>query len=221
MIRLPSFYVGRFRLLAVGLAALGVAALAGCSTTRLIDSDVQTFSSVSAIGRGAPYRFERLPSQEAQSVQQSQIEAIAEPALAQVGLVRDDSTARYSVQVSLHATREYSADPWGGGWGPGWGWGGGYYGYSGGWGGPGPWGGFGGWGGDPFGGFPTRVLYRQEVSVLLRELATHKVIYETHASYDDIRPADAVVLRTMFDSALQGFPLAPPGVRRVNVEIAR
>jgi hypothetical protein len=215
MTRLPFSSLQRIRVGAGVFAACTLALLAGCSTTRLIDSDVQTFSSVTAIGRGTPYRFERLPSQQAQSVQQSQLEAIAEPALAQVGLTHDDSTARYSVQVSLQVNREVTIDPWGGGWGPGWGpgWGGPYY--------RGPWrGGFGGWGPDPY-GFPDRTLYRQEVSVLLRELATHKVVYETHAIYDDIRPADAAVLRTMFDSALQGFPKAPPGIRRIDAEIPR
>jgi hypothetical protein len=215
MTRLPFSSHRRMRVRAGVFVTCTLALLAGCSTTRLIDSDVQTFSSVTAIGRGAPYRFERLPSQQAHSVQQSQLEAIAEPALAQVGLTHDDSTARYSVQVALQVNREVTIDPWGGGWGPGWGpgWGGPYY--------RGPWrGGFGGWGPGPY-GFPDRTLYRQEVSVLLRELATHKVVYETHATYDDIRPADAAVLRTMFDSALQGFPKAPPGIRRIDVEIPR
>ena len=207
--------LGLLRRSALVLGSCALALLGGCSTTRLIDSDVQTFSSVTAIGRGAPYRFERLPSQEAQSVQQAQLEAIAEPALAQVGLVHDESTARYSVQVGLQVNREVTVDPWGGGWGPGWGplWGGPYV--------RGPWRpGFGGWGPGPY-GFPDSTLYRQEVSVILRELATHKVVYETHATYDDIRPADAAVLRTMFDSALRGFPKAPPGIRRINVEIPR
>jgi predicted small secreted protein len=194
------------------------AALAGCSTTRLVDTDVQAFSTVAAIPAGASYRFERLPSQQlAGAAQQTPLEQIATGALERVGLKQDEANARYSVQVGLSARREISYDPWrsGPGWGPGWGYGGGFYGRRYGYGGFGGYGYGGGW------GFPDRILYRQQINLLVRDLSSGTVVYETHADHDSLQPADAQVLAVMFDSALHGFPNAPLGVRRVNVEIPR
>ncbi|MES2187773.1 MAG: DUF4136 domain-containing protein [Pseudomonadota bacterium] len=193
------------------LAVAAAAALAGCATTRLVDSDVQTFSTLPAVAPGATYRFERLPSQQAPTaaLQQDQLEQIAQQALERVGLKRDEKNASFGVEVSLDAQRQVSYDPFArpypyGGWG-------GYrrygYGYYGGFGWPGP--------------FPERILYQQQAHVRVRDLASGKVVYETHASHDDLRPADAAVVAVMFDSALFGFPKASLGIRRVNVEIPK
>ena len=47
------------------LAALALtASLTGCATRWVVDSDVRTFSEISAVPAGATYRFERLPSQQ-------------------------------------------------------------------------------------------------------------------------------------------------------------
>ena len=64
----------------------GALALTGCASVRLVDSDVQSFSQLSALPAPATYRFERLPSQQAQSGQQDTIEAQAAQALAKVGM---------------------------------------------------------------------------------------------------------------------------------------
>jgi hypothetical protein len=196
----------------LALAVAAAAALAGCSTTRLVDSDVQAFSTLPAVAPGATYRFERLPSQQvhAAALQQDQLEQIAQQALERVGLKRDDKNASFSVEVSLDAQRQVSYDPWarypypppyyGGYRRHG-------YGYYGGFGWPGP--------------FPERILYQQQANVLIRDLASGKVVYETHASHDDLQPADAAVVAVMFDSALFGFPKASLGIRRVNVEIPK
>ena len=202
--------------ISVVLALVAAAALAGCSTTRLVDTDVQAFSTVAAIPAGATYRFERLPSQQlAGAAQQTPLEEIATGALERVGLKHDEANAKYSVQVGLSARREISYDPWrsGPGWGPGWGYGGGFYGRR--------YGGFGGYGYGGGWGFPDRVLYRQQIHLLVRDLASGAVVYETHADHDSLQPADTQVLTVMLDSALHGFPNAPLGVRRVNVEIPR
>jgi predicted small secreted protein len=191
------------------------AALAGCSTTRLVDSNVQSFSSLPAVPAGASYRFERLPSQQAMPVQQNMIETVAQQSQGRVGLVHDESKAIYTVQVGLQAERRVEYDPFGPGFGPGFG---GFYG-----GGPG-WrlgGYYGGYYGAGFGRFPDRVLYAQQVGLTVREIATGRIVYETHAAHDSLLPADAQVLTVMLDSALYGFPQAPAGVRRVNVEIPR
>jgi len=190
------------------LAAL----LTGCSGLRVVDSDVQAIATLPAGAgtlAGARYRFERLPSQAAQA-QFPRLEALAEAALARAGLVRDDAGARYSVQLGARVESFY-ADPWGrpladpwwpGGYGHlmagsyGWGMGFGYR-------------------------YPPSTSYRREVSLLLRELRTGQVVYETHATHDGPWSDTDNVLAAMFDAALKDFPQPPPGVRRVNVEIPR
>lgn len=193
------------------LAALAAAfALSGCATGYLLDNQVQTFSHLTALPAPATYRFERLPSQLADPAQ-SALEALADPALHRVGLRRDDSAPRYSVQVSARTARVLSpyADPWDP-WG--WGWGG-------------AWGGLGyshrgvGIGfGMPLGRMESPWFHR-EVSVIVRELAGNRVVYETHASNDGPWLDNRVVIPAMFDAALQGFPNPPPGPRRVDIQI--
>lgn len=194
-------------LLAAGLAAL----LAGCATSYKLDNQVQTFSQLAALPSPATYRFERSLSQQADPAQQA-LEALADPALHQAGLRRDDSAPRYSVQVSARTQRTLSPfsdpwDPWGrGGWGGGW---------SLGYGGPHHLGiGF----GMPF---PRQDSYwfRREVSVVVRELASNRVVYETHALNDGPWLDNRAVLPAMFQAALQGFPNPPPGPRRVDVQV--
>ncbi|WPB56482.1 DUF4136 domain-containing protein [Xylophilus sp. GOD-11R] len=190
------------------------AALAGCSTTRLVDSDVQSFSSLPAVPVGATYRFERLPSQNTMPVQQNMLEAVAQQSLERVGMKHDEASAAFSVQVGMQAQRRVEYDPfgpgfggyYGGGFGPGWRrggyYGGGFYGY-------------------PYGRFPDRVIYAQQVGLTVRDLASGRIVYETHAAHDSLYPADTQVLTVMLDSALFGFPQAPAGVRRVNVQIPK
>ncbi|MDO8442238.1 MAG: hypothetical protein Q7S97_13800, partial [Polaromonas sp.] len=106
-------------LIAIFLIALG---LTGCGTTRLVDSDVRSYATPPSVPVGAHYRFERLPSQQANAAQQARLEAMAQQALAKVGLQRDDASASYSVQVSVGV----KVDPYSpgdgpyGGWWPGW-----------------------------------------------------------------------------------------------------
>jgi hypothetical protein len=208
-------------------------ALGGCATRWVVDSQVRSFSELpadAATQAPVPYRFERLPLQQQgpeAARQTDALEAFAMPALDAAGLRRDDAAARYSVQIGARVTRVISPwdDPWlNGGWG---GWGGFGYGrpYYGGYGGYGGWGrrgGFGAWGGG-FGGFPPMAnpWYAREVSVVMRDLGTQRVVYETHARNDGPYSGDAAVLPAMFQAALRGFPTPPQGVRRVDVEVQR
>jgi hypothetical protein len=193
--------------------------LAGCATRWVVDSDVRSFSSLGTVPAGATYRFERLPSQQAGGAQQEQLEAMAGAALERVGLRRDDANPKYTAQIGARVTAELSpwADPWyyHGAWGPGyyrmrpWGYGaGGWYGR--GWHG-------GGWYGTAFP--PANPWYAREVSIVLRELPSHRVVYETHARNDGPYTASGAVLPVMFQAALQGFPNPPAGERRVDIEI--
>ena len=191
----------------VGILVLAAVTLSGCATGYLLDNNVQSFSSLPSLPPQPTYRFERLPSQQA-SPGQTQLEALADPALFKAGLRRDDAMPHYSVQVNARVQQALSpwADPWDrwGGWG-GWG------------------GGFAGRGiGIGFGGpFPRmeRPWFVREVAVVVRELPSNRVVYETHAFNDGPWGNNATVLPAMFDAALQGFPVAPAGLRRVNIQL--
>lgn len=187
------------------LAAAGL--LAGCATSWTVDSDVRTFSTLRAVPTGgAAYRFERLPSQQSYGEQQAQVEAMVEQSLAKVGFRRDDKAAKYSVQTGARIQRERSPwdDPWGG-----WGFPGRDYVVTGA--GQVVW----------LSPFPRmeQPWYRREVSIIIRDLGTNQVVYETHAMHDGPWADSVQVLPVMFDSALQGFPNPPPGPRKVNVTI--
>jgi hypothetical protein len=185
-------------------AVVFAAVLAGCASTYTLDNTVQSFSQIQALPSPATYRFDRLPSQ--QDAGQMQLEAMADGALNAVGLKRDDSHPHYAVQISARtdATLSPWADPWdrfgmgfgGWGWRHRWGW---------------------GWGG----GFNTEPpWYHREVNVVVRDLATNKVVYESRAVSDGPYFDAAKVFPAMFAAALQGFPNPPAGPRVVNIQVA-
>ncbi len=193
------------RLLAI--LVLAAAALSGCATSFVLDNSVQSFSSLPALPAQPTYRFERLPSQQAFPFQ-GQLEAMADPSLFRAGLRRDDAAPQYSVQVLARVQRAQS--PWGDPWD--------------GWGGFGGWGRWGGWDRHGFGGpFPRMETpwFHREVGLVVRELASSRVVYETHATNDGPWSDNAAVFPAMFDAALQGFPKAPAGVRQVNVTVGQ
>ncbi len=188
------------------IAALALLLLTGCASTYTLDNTVQSFSQIPALVQPATYRFERLPSQ--QSPEQQQLEDFADPALAAAGLRRDDANPRSSVQVSARVSEEISpfADPWG------------------------PYGnfGFGGWGwhrhwgmgmGLGWGYPPEPSWVRREVNVIVRDLSTNKVVYESRAINDGPYFNAPHVLPAMFSAAMQGFPNPPSGPRQVNIQI--
>lgn len=186
--------------------------LSACSGMRLVDSDVSSFPppAALAIPPAATYRFERLPSQQAQAQQSTALEAIAQAALARADMRRDDATAQYSVQLGLRMFRDPQA-PWDdprylqGMAVP-----------------------------DVV---PTRYgllmrhpslhlqfdfpYYRREVTLVIRRATDAQVVFETRAQHDGRWPDDAGVLPAMFQAALQGFPNPPTGMHRVVVEIPR
>jgi hypothetical protein len=191
------------RLLFAALAAMAL--LGGCATSYTLDNRVQAFSAGAALAEPPTYRFERLPSQMADPAQVT-LEAMADPALHQAGLRRDDAAPRYSVQVTARVQRVLS--PWETTWGPwGWGWAGGWAhrGYGLGWGYPyprmeAPW-------------------FLREVGVLVRELPGNRVVFESQAANDGPWFDNRSVLPAMFEAALQGFPNPPPGERRVDIVV--
>lgn len=194
------------------LLGLATALLAGCSTTRIVDGRVQSFSTLNALPSPATYRLERLPSQQTPSF--DPIAQLAEQALARVGLQRDDAGApRLLVQIGVQADNVPRVDPWSYSYGPH-----GFY-------GPSPWafnGGFGGgWHGRGWGvggiwrmGGPTP-LHRRAVSLVMRDAQTQTVVYETSAVHEDVWVSDPAVYGVLLDAALQGFPQPPQGPRQV------
>lgn len=190
------------RFVAVLLAVVG---LSGCATGFLLDNQVQTFSHLTAPPAPPTYRFERLPSQQADPAQ-SALEALADPALHRAGLRRDDAAPRYGVQVTARTAPVLSpyADPWdtwGGRWGLG----------------------FGGRGvgigfGVPFGRMESP-WFQREVSVVVRDLTSNQVVYETRAVNNGPWLDNRTVIPAMFEAALQGFPNPPAGPRRVDIQV--
>ena len=192
-------------------ALLAVLVLSGCATGYTLDHTVQSFSQLGSLPAQPGYRFDRLPSQQAADPMQTTLEQVAEPALYKAGLRRDDTAPRYSVQVTARQEEVLSpfADPWAY---RGWGWGGGW----------GPYGGRGMGVGFGSGMYPSRfeqLWFRREVNVILRDLGTQQVVYETRAVNDGPWSDARVVFPLMFEAAMQGFPNPPPGPRRVDIHV--
>lgn len=191
---------------AVALTATAV--LAGCSTVREVNSTVQSYSALGAIPAPPTYRLETLPSQQGQ-MSFAAIEAQAQQALARVGLTRDDARASLVVQISAVAryARDYASWPYYDPWGPRWGWG---LSYGRGWGR--------GFGGSMMFDGPPLEYYRA-VSLVMRDLKTQQIVYETSAHRQDVWTDDPAIFGILFDAALTGFPKPPQGARSVRTVI--
>jgi len=184
------------------------AVLMGCSSApRIVEGQVQSFSTLAALPTPATYRIERLPSQQTPSF--DPIATLADQALVRAGLQRDETAPRLLVQIGAHADAVPRHDPFH----P-------YGSY-----GPYPWG-FGGWYGRGWGmqgvwrfSEPTP-LHRRAVSIVLRDAATQAVVYETSAVHEDVWVSDPAVYGVLFDAALTGFPKPPGGVRQVRLPLA-
>jgi hypothetical protein len=173
--------------------------VAACATPGS-EATVQAFSQLQALPPNPTYRFERLPSQVGQPLQ-DQIEAAADGPLFRAGLRRDDAAPRYAVQVRSGIDALATPSP---GWGSSVGIG---------IGGGGRGGGVGIGLGIPIGGSAPRQV--QRVDVLVRELASGRTVFESNASGDASIPTVALV-----EAALQGFPNPPRGLRTVPLATA-
>ena len=200
------------RWFSMAVAALALSFLTGCASVRLIDSDVVSVNAAPAGMnlQGAKYRFERLPSQ-ANNPEAGLAEQQAVAAMSAVGLVRDDAGASLSVLVGFSG-KQYQVDPWGRPMAPGWT----------------PYGnlsigsGFGPHIGLGMGmRFPPPTHYQREVSVLMRDLKSGQVVYETRASHSGPWNDSVSIFATLFQAALANFPNPPAGLRRVNIELPR
>jgi predicted small secreted protein len=188
--------------------------MVGCATMRGVDSDVTAFYQWSAAppAPGTAYRFERLPSQRVVGAQQDYVEGLARTALTRVGMQADPAVARYSVQVMVN-TLVVERLPYDG---PG------YDGF--GFATPGVFLGGGSRGASAGLSLPMRFsepYYRRELTLLMRDLASGQLVFETRAASEGAQSETLPVLSAMLDAALSGFPQPPSGTRRIHVEIPR
>ncbi len=191
------------------IAALSLAALAGCASLNTVVSDVSSHSQWPAGRQPGSYAFERLPSQQAQPDVQEQLEAAARGALSSAGFTETATGGSPDVTVQL-GSRVTRYEPVGY-YDPflygryGWAWGPGY------------------WRGPRYGlGLHYEVpRYDREVAVLIRDAKTGAALYETRASNDSVGAGGAATLAAMFDAALKDFPQPAVNPRRVSVPLAQ
>lgn len=187
----------------LGSAVLLGAVLSACSTVRTADSSVTSFTGQAIAVNGATYRFEQLPSQSRQPMQ-AQIETMAEKALNDAGLKRDDAAARYSVEISMvseqflrqpvvvlsrHSRFVMASDRifWSG-----------YY---------------------P--AMMDSVGYRYQLRLVMRDTGTARVAYETTAELEVPWSDSANMIPALLKAALQDYPVPPTATRKVLVEIGQ
>jgi len=172
--------------------------LSGCATSRMIDSEVQSFSGRAEAVTPANYRFERLPSQ-TESTLQNQLEASAEKALAAIGLNRNEASARYTVQLAVRV-EQYNRYPYQGNRQLGF------------------------MGTEP--GMPWNYglalsleppWYRHIVHIVLRDASDAKVAFETTASHEGPWSDTLNLLPVLLEAALRDYPAA--GSRTVHIEL--
>jgi len=175
-------------------------ALAGCASTRLIDSEVRSFRTGSLDMAAATYQFERLPSQQADAAAQTQRENWAEPVLQRVGLTLAGQAPRYTVQLGVATEQVVRNDQ--------------VF--------PRRWGGMAG--GGLFGAHPMLLpleahLYRFQVQVLLRDAQSRQVVYEAAAQHTGPWSDQANILPAVLLAAMRDFPNQASGPSNVLVEI--
>jgi len=183
------------------LVFLGLA-LAGCGTTRLIDSQVSSFTTTAELPAEGPFsfRFERLPSQQADAQAQDRLEEMALPVLAQKGLVPDALAPRFTLELRMAVDVINQSGPFHAYWGFG------TIG-SGLWSQPGS-----------MGLEPTR--YRYSVHLLLRDAASKAVVFESTTQHEGPWSDRAAVLPAVLLAAVQDFPQGSYKVRRVLIDLS-
>ena len=176
-----------------------LATLAGCASTRLIDSDVRSFRNPAVVVTSAGYQFERLPSQQAQASAQAQREAWAAPVLQRVGLDLASESPRYTLQLGVASepmarndvmfSRRWNATP-------------------------------GAMFGAPLALVTLEpVLYRFQVQVLVRDAQSREVVYESSAQHIGPWNDQAQIFPAVLLAAMRDFPHGNAGPGNIKVQI--
>ena len=175
-----------------------VVLLTACATSRMIDSEVQSYAGNTPAVTPASYRFERLPSQVHNDLQ-NQLELAAQAALGRSGLTRTEKAVRYTVQVAVRV-EQYNRYPY-------------YSNRQSGWMGTYP--------GMLWNYSPLLNLeppwYKHTVHILLRDVASGQVAYESMAAHDGPWSDTLNLLTPLLDAALRDYPAA--GNRKITVEL--
>lgn len=203
------------RWIRVALGIIAIALLGACATgPRTVGADVQTTAALppgSAVLNGARYRFESTPPVPGQLVA-AKLQALAQPALARVGVTRDDARPTVSIEVKGSMStfwRDAWGDPYGGLSNPRIALGLGFGGRG---------GGFGFGFGAPMYDADVPVTVT-EVSLLMRDIQTGQIVYDTRARHDGSRGDTDTILSALFVAALEGYPQPAQSVRRVGVPL--
>ena len=177
-----------------------LAAMAGCASTRLIDSEVRSFRNGAVELAAASYQFERLPSQQADPAAQAQLENWAMPVLQRMGLTLASQAPRYTVQLAVATEQVLRSDAsfrrrWG------------FLG-----------------GSSLFGQPPLLMpleptLFRFQVQVLVRDALSREVVYEASAQHAGPWRDQAQILPAVLLAAMRDFPQGIAGPSSVKVEI--
>ena len=61
--------------------------------------------------------------------------------------------------------------------------------------------------------------YYRAVSIVMRDIKTQQIVYETSAQRQDVWTDDPAIFGILFDAALTGFPNPPQGQRNVRTVI--
>jgi hypothetical protein len=183
--------------------------VSGCTSLRRIDSQVQRFAPATSSATAqacthARYDFARLPSQ--QTAAQDALEAMAQDALAAVGMQRAPTASpapACSVEVALTERSVWDA-PDGVGM-------------------PSLLGPRGHWamGGPLFAGLGQRRLYQRELHLVMRERATGQVVFEARVANENPWSDTSAIVPALLQAALQDPGSAGAGVRTVAIDIPR
>lgn len=179
--------------------------LGACGTARLIDSQVrsfraeQAFAAAPATALPLQYRFERLPSQQANAGAQDSLEALAIPVLAQRGWVLDASAARFTAELRMVVDTINRSSGWRAAHGI-----------------------F----GSETGLWPPSLsmgleppVYRYSVQLLLRDATDKSVVFETSAQHEGPWSDREKVLSAVLMAALRDFPAGTGQSQRVLVDL--
>ena len=166
-----------------GLAAVAASTLlSGCATTWIVDNRVQTFSQLQTAPSPATYRFERLPSQQAQPQQAQMLEDVARPAIEGAGLVAapegvvPDVTVQVGARISETALSPYDDPFW--------------------------YGGYGGYGS----GIRSYTEYHSQIGLHIRQNVTNAPLFDGRAMARSRTNRLEALLPSLVDAMFTGFP---------------
>jgi hypothetical protein len=198
----PLTALGRTALVCLALG------LGACASTRVVDSEVRSFSGSVGPATPATYRFDRLPSQigdaQSQAVQET-LETQASAAMAEVGLTQSDDQPQYLAQISA-ALEQVARTPVRAPFAPA--------GLAGSWGLRYPPVGFGmNWAVEP-------PWSRYTVQIVLRDARSKAVVFESAAQHIGPWADSANIMPAVLGAALRDYPKPTPQGTTVRIEVS-